>query len=219
MLELQRSSRRDFVSGSVAALGAVAGAAMVSAPSAAFAAEKEAVPENLIEALQLLLDKEAIRDKICMYQHSMDRCDAELGYSVFWEDAQIDVGDWCTDMSGKDFVDECVYNSHPHILSTSHQFTNTWIKVNGDKAGSESYAIIDMLNWMDEEGGLVSLSLGACRYNDKWEKRDGDWRIVDRVVSTDAYVIIPNLEMTMTRRDTAQDKTDPSYEALAYGEE
>ena len=38
-------------------------------------------------ALQTLLDKQALYELSCRYMRGLDRTDAELLHSVFWEDA------------------------------------------------------------------------------------------------------------------------------------
>ena len=43
-----------------------------------------------IEAVQALLDKQAIKDQLMLYSRSMDRRDFDLANSVYWPDAVDD---------------------------------------------------------------------------------------------------------------------------------
>ena len=206
-------SRRSAVASGLAALmgmGALGGFG-----SMALADE----PEADAQTPDVQADKEGIRDKISMYQRSMDRSDPELGYACFWDEATVTCGGYCDHMPAREYVDSCMANgSNPNLFMSQHQFTNTYIRVNDDKAGSESYGIIVTASNAEEENH-ANVTLGCCRYLDKWEKRDGDWRLVERLCATDGYFKLPNLEIALPQEDYARDKTDPSYEALAYGEE
>lgn len=165
---------------------------------------------GLKAAIQLLLDDRAIRDKLCIYQRSMDRCDPDLGYEVFWDDCKIYVGTWYQGVSGKEFVDSCML-AHPTFFLSSHQITNTLVKINGDRAGSESYAKPYFLH--AREDGTFALELQCCRYNDQWEKRNGEWRIVKRVVSMEGDAVIENVgpQGKTDSFDCDERFDDPSY--------
>lgn len=206
------ADRRSFLRESVIALGGLAAGAALSAGVA-----KADEGLDLEAAVQELLDERAIRAKISCYQRSMDRCDPELGYSVFWDDSSITVGEYFKGVTGKEFVDYCM-KAHPNIFHTSHQITNSYITINGDKAGSESYAKPYFI--YDNGDGTFDLGLVTCRYNDQWEKRNGEWRIVHRVVSQEGSARIKDVgdqgQADAFRAEKRFD--DPSYEALAYGQ-
>ena len=207
------NDRRSFVKAGAAATAAALIMGTTSARADEPAADFDGM--TLDEAVQYLMDDRAIRNKLSLYQRSMDRCDAELGYQVFWDDSEIYVGEWYPGVTGKEFVDSCM-EAHPGIFLTSHQITNTYVTINGDKAGSESYAKPYFI-YLNEDG-TFRLQLQCCRYNDQWEKRDGDWRIVHRVVSMEGSATISDIG-DQDQTDTAKDTSDPSYEALAYGME
>jgi hypothetical protein len=129
------------------------------------------------DRLQVLLDKQAIMETIYRYGRSMDRLDRELGYSVFWPEATADYGKQMYQGTGHGFVD-MVMEAHLNFTAHSHQFSNISIEVDGDNARSETYGDVT-LRRVDEHGECIdSRNLG--RYVDRWERRDGDWRIIDR---------------------------------------
>jgi hypothetical protein len=158
------------------------------------------------DRLQELLDKQAITEAIYRYARSMDRLDAELGYSVFWPEATADYDRQMFQGSGTGFVDMCM---EAHLLYTahSHQFSNILITVDGATATSETYGDVTHRR-IDEDGQCIdSRSLG--RYADRWEKRDGEWRIIERTYVHDFDENGPTTGYftTIGRRD----RTDPSY--------
>ena len=90
-----------------------------------------------MDEIKTLLAKEAIRDQIYVYCRALDRIDNELGYSVFAEDSQVDYGPTYRG-TGRGFIDNML-EQHRHMICTHHMMTNILIKVDGDKAVSETY--------------------------------------------------------------------------------
>jgi hypothetical protein len=161
---------------------------------------------SIDERLQELVDKQDITEVIYRYARSMDRLDAELGYSVFWPEATADYHEQMYQGTGKGFVDMCMA-AHPGFLSHSHQFSNILITVDGDTATSETYGDVT-LRRADADGRLIDTrNLG--RYVDRWERRDGEWRIIERtyVHDFDASTQPGSDFQTIGARD----RTDPSY--------
>jgi len=156
--------------------------------------------------VQVLLDKQAITEVVYRYGRSMDRLDRELGYSVFWPEATADYHKQMYQGTGHGFVD-MVMEAHPHFLSHSHQFSNILITVDGDNAMSETYGDVT-LRRVDEDGRFIDIrNLG--RYVDRWEKRNGEWRIIERKYLHDFDETNPSGGefMTTGRRD----RLDLSY--------
>ena len=151
---------------------------------------------------------------IYKYCRCMDRCDHELGKEVFHPDAKVDYGAEMYQGTGYGFV-EMSLSAHTGVfLSHSHQHGTVFIKVDGDRAYSELYGDVT-LRRRDEHGALIdSRNLG--RYLDIWEKRDGRWKILERVFLMDIEETGPavgNLFPTTGKRD----RSDPSYRLFAEG--
>lgn len=128
-------------------------------------------------ALQVLLDKQAITEVIHRYARAMDRLDRELGESVFWPGATADYDAQMYVGTAEGFLD-MIMEAHPHFHAHSHQMSTISIEVDGDTAFSETYGDVT-LRRIDADGTCWDTrSLG--RYADRWERRDGEWRIVDR---------------------------------------
>lgn len=159
--------------------------------------------------LEKVIEKEAIRDQIYTYCRALDRIDNELGYSVFAEDAKVDYGPTYKG-TGRGFID-MMLNQHRKMVATHHMMTNILIKFNDDgtKAASETY-MYAACKYRNKAGKATFTVEARCRDIDKWEKRDGKWVIVERVVAGDNTFIIPAPQYT-DDYNNGRDKTeDPS---------
>lgn len=193
--------RRGFLKGAGVA------AAMGTAGAMAAVAHAEEAPSD---ALQVLLAKDQIREKLVQYCRSMDRIDRELGYNVFTEDSHLIYGNYF-DGTGREFID-WVCDFHATVVWTSHNVMNETIRVDGDTAGSETY-IIGCIRLLDAEGNMMEQAIHG-RYLDKWVCIDGEWFVKERLFAldfNDTHAITEHTEHDYGRRDT----TDPSYEVLA----
>ena len=122
------------------------------------------------ETLQTLADRQAITELIYRYCRSMDRIDAELGYSIWHDDAEADYGQVYRG-SGRGFID-FVCAQHRHLLGHSHQISNILIDLDGDRAASESYVTATLRMLQGEQ--LKQITVWA-RYVDRWSRRGGRW--------------------------------------------
>jgi ketosteroid isomerase-like protein len=156
-------------------------------------------------AVQEMLDKQAIREAIMRYCRGADRCDPEMVSSAYHPDA-VD------ERPGEGFTGQTVGGGLVKSLretmqSTSHQIGTQLIEVAGDTAVCESYSTGQHV--LKDGRRLHTL----VRYLDRFEKRAGEWRIVHRVVITDATDLLPPLDgphlgpPSRARRD----RSDPSY--------
>jgi hypothetical protein len=138
------------------------------------------------QALQSLLDKQEIHEVLMRYCRGIDRCDAELLYSVYHPDATDDHGLF----TGKavDFIPWAI-KSLVRDESTSHYIANELIELDGDVARCESY-FFAIHRRREKDGSTVDLKF-AGRYVDRFERRQGVWKIAHRQVVFDRSQIDP----------------------------
>ena len=134
-----------------------------------------------------LADREAIRECLYRYARGIDRLDAEMLRSAYWPDAI----DSHLDFTGN--IEEFIAWSFP-IMSTMdqtmHMIGNILIRIESDQAAVESYFYgYHRINTPDGEKADV---IGAGRYIDNFEQRDGEWRIARRLVQTDWFRQYPD---------------------------
>ena len=102
------------------------------------------------QALQDLLDKDAIRDVLHNYCRALDRMDKPLARSVWHEDGTAHYHD-IYEGSGYGFVD-WVWTAHAAMARHSHQIANSRIRIDGDQAVSEAYVTVALWTLPDAEG-------------------------------------------------------------------
>ena len=162
--------------------------------------------------LRVLLDKEAIRDVLNRYCRAMDRCDAELLQDVFHDDAREDHGG-LHEGSAREFCSLAIdYVRKMGVVV--HYLSNVTINVTGESAVAESYGIA--LHRIDGEDGSFDSVFGA-RLLDRFEKRQGVWRIIHRRVVYDWNRDAPVAEswgrgfFAGQPQGGSKDRNDPSY--------
>jgi hypothetical protein len=129
-------------------------------------------------ALQALLDEQEIRRVILRYARGIDRLDLELVRSCYWPEA--------TDVHGT-FTgkrDEFIAWVGPLLQRndmTMHNLANIMVELDGDVAGVETYGVA--YHSGPPAGDIRWNYAAGFRYVDRFERRDGEWRIADRVTA------------------------------------
>jgi len=182
----------------------------MTATSSAFATASSSSSHSSSSASSSDADRQAITDLIYLYCRSMDRRDIPLGYTVFHDDAVTDYGEGFYSGSGHGFID-WVTELHASFTTHSHQITNIILQIDGDRAESESYAIVALRQMQDDQ--LMQIT-GWCRYLDQWSKRNGRWAIDKRKLVMDLDEVRPVTPLTAAPYG-ARDKSDPSYDLFA----
>jgi hypothetical protein len=134
--------------------------------------------DQISAATRLLLDRRQIRDCVHRYSRGLDRHDDELLASAFHPDAIDNHGNWVGRLP--EFVQWANHEVHdPYILHNHHVTTHT-AEIDGDVAHAETYVIFILRH---SDGKTVRVGFG--RYADRFERRNGEWRIVVRQIATD----------------------------------
>jgi hypothetical protein len=157
-------------------------------------------------SLDTLAAQQEINQVLRRYCRSMDRIDAELGYSVWHEDGTADYGTIFRG-TGRAFID-WVCDFHRRLEAQSHQIANTLIDVQDDRAASETYITVALLF---RKEGTQLLTTGRGRYLDRWSRRQGRWAIDARTFVLD-FAITQDVNAQMG--SGARNSTDLSYALL-----
>ena len=171
----------------------------------------DAIDKN---AVRKLIDRQDILDCLTRYSRGVDRLDKELLLSAYHPDARDDHGVFVGDAA--DFWN-WVHNAHgTGQKRTFHTIANHSCEIDGDVAHAETYCLYFGLNQDD------SLDVVGNRYVDRLERRDGAWRIADRVCVVDWYGALNDSRSThptiraamadlMSNAPTGRDRSDISY--------
>ncbi len=145
--------------------------------------------ETLEGEHQRLLVEQTIRDRVYSFCRALDRLDRDLLASIFHPDATLDYGSIYTGpVAG--FIDVAM-QFQGSMRDTQHNVGHILIDVSGDHARVESYVYAHHV--VENEGELSELIVGA-RYFDRFEHRDGEWKIAFRTEVMDWGRMIPIAE-------------------------
>ena len=163
-------------------------------------------PDRIAE----LVDRQDIVDCLTRFTRGMDRFDRELFISAYHDDAIIDAGDFIGSAAQ---VYDMAYDLHDDGQSgTLHNVLNHSCELDGDTAHCETYFFYvgrnrDESNWA--AGG---------RYVDRFERRDGVWKIAFRRTILEWSGMIDGTELPLGKapdKDATgvpqRGKGDPSY--------
>ena len=127
------------------------------------------------------LAREKIRDCLARLARGEDRRDATLIGACYWPDSLTDYGVF---RGNFDEYLAWVVPGSPAIPVTQHVLGQSVIDLKGDVALAETQVVsYHRVNMGEEERDTV---IGG-RYLDRFEKRDGAWRIAERTMLYDWY--------------------------------
>lgn len=121
-----------------------------------------------------VIAKQEITDLVGRYMCGLDRLDRQLLRSTFHDDANTDYGFF---QGGPDAFVEMAYNALQDHLANHHMIGQVNIDLEGDVAFGEVY--FQAFHRIVTEGEERDLFISG-RYVDRYEKRDGEWKIAFR---------------------------------------
>jgi len=123
------------------------------------------------KALQVLQDKDAIRELFTKYCFLTDSNSVTERAELFTEDCEYNVDG--EELRGRDATKVIVDHDLPEgrIRPIKHLTLNVAIEVNGDEARADSYALVIQRS----PDGLSLNTIVVGRYEDVLVKQDGNW--------------------------------------------
>lgn len=133
-----------------------------------------------------LADKQAIYEVVLRYCRGVDRLDLELVRSCYHPDGV----DHHTGFSGvRDDYIAWVGQGLRRFSGTQHLVGNHLIELDGDTAFGEAYG--NAHHWGDPPDDPRLNFTSAFRYVDRYERRDGEWRISERFAVREWTRVVP----------------------------
>ncbi len=171
-----------------------------------------------------LEDRAAITDIIAAYAHAIDRRRWGMMQHLFHDDAQFQfgelVGDW------RSFVEQARALIDP-CLATQHQLGQVQFGFDGtDACHTETYMTamhtvppgFPMPEVFPDKGVIYS-AIVAGRYVDRFERREGEWRIARRTGLYDwrEFRVVEGVDLSDTPEGASgyHDERDPSTPVVA----
>ena len=161
------------------------------------------------DRIQMMLDHFEIREVIEAYVHACDRSDLEGVKDTYWEDSFDHHGPLSG--PGFEFATNCLDSLNRYWKSCTHMLGQSRIRVDGDRAGAETYYFASLTR---DQDGTAMLDLQVGRYIDVMERRDGVWRVKDRRCTQEWSTSIPEGEGYMA--DPSFLKGSRSTDDLSY---
>ncbi len=164
-----------------------------------------------MNAIDILIEKEAIRELVLKYSRGVDRQDMALLRDLYTDDATDTHGD-TFDGSADDYV-AFLARSLPYIKYSGHHVCNHMVSVDGSEGEGEVYAIAIHV-FPDGQGGYIE-DLMCVRYIDRYRKEaDGQWRFAKRLVTYDYRARKP-VDVSSVSGLPSPDQ-EPSYQMLQH---
>ena len=154
------------------------------------------------DLFRLMADERELNQLLIRYCRGVDRCDEALLRSCYHPDSFDDHGTFKG--TGWEFAAD-IMRRHPAQPLGQHVLTNVTLDVRGDIAFGESYV---EMRTTGADGQLVS---GFGRYVDKFERRDGEWKILHRRVTVEGLSGASGFK-TDDFVQGRKDRSDPSYD-------
>jgi hypothetical protein len=179
----------------------------------------EARLAEMESAVQSMADHQGILENELQYTRGLDRHDETLITDSFWPDALASYGT-LVDIEGL-----AVWANEGHSNSAAHQHhvTTLSLDIDGDTAHEEGYILYssDMPRnkTLDAEGAPTPgravpgtlTTLGTGRYVNRYERRNGDWRMIVHEYVHDVSMLLETVDLCATNCLGTWDSSDISY--------
>ena len=159
--------------------------------------------------VQLLVDKQAIHEVVLRYCRGVDRLDLALVRSCYHADGV----DHHTGFTGSadDYV-AWIDVGLRRFSGTMHLIGNHLSDVQGGTAYAETYGTAH--HWGEPLADPTLNFTSAFRYVDRFERRDGQWRIAERFAVREWTRAIPADQVRVKEGEgpvASRDRSDPVY--------
>jgi hypothetical protein len=157
-----------------------------------------------------MLDERGIHQCLVRISRGSDRCDRELFLSAFHNDAVIAAGPFVG--GPEELYDWSSRFQKEAYTQTFHKLLNQYCDVDGEVAHSETYYLF--VGCLRDKTNL----LAGGRYVDRFERREGLWRLAMRNTFVEWTSVVPAMDSPLGEIPDlplnglpSQDRNDPSY--------
>lgn len=144
---------------------------------------------ELARTVDALQSRETIRETLYRYARGIDRKNADEVRNAFWPDATVNFGIYHG--TGHEFASLIGgWFTDGGVEITAHLIGNILIVLDGETARTECY-LHAAHRLARPVGAKIDCFVGA-RYQDRFERRDGAWKIAERVLIYDWFREYPD---------------------------
>lgn len=130
--------------------------------------------------LEYMIARDDLHRLLVSYCRGMDRGDTDLLAAVFHDDAVVFAGIW--NGPAREFVTAVPAMVQNNLQMCFHSVSNEWFEIDGDRAMGECYVVAFNRT---RDPAAPSETIVAGRYLDRFERRQGVWKIVERTFVED----------------------------------
>ena len=167
-------------------------------------------------------DRQDINEVLINVCRAYDRCDHDLMRSAYWPEATDDSGG--SEMNAMEWVDHALVRIKDLYRVSVHTCSNVHVELDGEAAWVESYLVAHELHNSNAHSASIQIDgivdcTGCIRFLDRFEKRDGEWRIARRKAILEMNRYVPasaRWDVTYTQSRSARYPDDPWYELTAH---
>jgi hypothetical protein len=168
--------------------------------------------EAFEKKLRETVDRQEIWQVLQRYGRALDRLDVELAQSMYFEDAVDDHGHF---IGRRDDFIEWANGTTRTMVDCHHGLMNHYCELDGDNAYCETYYLF--IGVRETPPHLMTMG----RYIDHFQRRNGEWRIANRVNLTEKLFDLPDCSMVYSIKEPygpemaqpiARDRSDVSYQ-------
>lgn len=170
-------------------------------------------PADRDARLQDVLDHHDIRQTLAEYCHACDRADEALMASLYAEDSFDDHG--LVRAPGAEYAETMTRLVIDRTEAVWHVLGQSLIKVEGDKAGAETF-FLGMMR-LNPQDGVSRINQLAGRFVDRLERVDGTWKIKHRTCVRDTsitFTVQEDMQASYGLVPGSRDATDPGAALL-----
>ena len=167
--------------------------------------------DALLQRVEVLESRIAIRDLVSDYCHGFDKRDFERFLAIWWEDCVWDIGPPFGRFEGHAGIHDVLW---PTWLETHHLSTNLSIEFI-DPCNARSVCDVDCVGTLldDPQAQIV-----GATYRDRLQSRDGQWRILERKVEIHYFNPLRGTTLSAPQADVPTDRKSSSNNVQTQGE-
>ncbi|NML90648.1 nuclear transport factor 2 family protein [Sphingobium sp. TB-6] len=168
----------------------------------------------MTDRIQEMLDRSDLLELVNRYARGLDRCDVDQLKAVFFDDATVNMISFSG--SAHAFAETTPAALRVHAVTTSHLTSNCLFEIAGDRATGESY-LISISVMKDGDASKPAIHVG--RYLDRFERRNGEWKIACRTIIIDLEVagsFPAGVHALMPKSDEQRHPDDASYSLRSW---
>ena len=149
--------------------------------------------QDMLRRIDAIESRQAIAELGANYCHGFDKRDFERFLSIWWEDCVWDIGPPFGSFSGHDGIRHAVHEVlWPAWAQSQHVTSNLVIDFEGADA-AQSLCDVDCMGLLTDSSEATFV---GASYDDRLERRDGQWKIARRKVTIHYFNTFPGTELS-----------------------